>query len=327
MSNSRRPQDQNNKKPLAALVIARSDSAKRLCDQALMLVARSLETRYADSFSSARDELAATNFDLCICVEPLDELSAIELLQQSRRQGNESPFIAVLQNSGLAEDSQAMWTGAADVLELESVNVASLARAARHAVIRHHAQQQLRHEARADFLTGATNRRYFLELVERECNRCTRYQRQASLMVLDVDRLKSVNDRFGHQAGDELLQKISKICQSEIRDIDVFARYGGDEFAMLIPETSELDCSVIAHRIQTRVSNTELFFDGVAVTPGLSIGLANTADYSDPSKLIEAADQAMFEAKRSGRGRVVMAPQLQKPGLLKPSLLKLASSY
>lgn len=309
---------------LQTLVVTCSDHTRKIAEQALTLVASNLKTQFVDCFDDAQNSLTSSHFDLCICIEPLDNLSALELLQQTRSLGSESPFIAVLQKCGLAADSAAMWAGAADVLEVESLSVGALAKAARHAIIRHHAQQQLRTEARVDFLTGALNRRYFLELVSQECNRSKRFKHHASLMILDIDRLKLVNDRFGHQAGDKLLETVAHLCQKEIREIDSFARYGGDEFALLLPETSGLDSNVVAHRIQSRLNNTQLLFEGSMITPGLCIGLANTVDYDDPAKLIDAADQAMLKAKRAGRGRVEVAPPRPKT---RPNLLKLAASY
>lgn len=293
--------------PLTALVVARQGQTQQLCQQALTLVAKDVQVSLATSYDQALQALVHHNYGLCICFEPLDAFSAIELLQQTRRQGSEAPFIAVLHNAGLAADSAAMWAGAADVLALEQLSIAGLARSARHALIRQYAQQQLREQARTDFLTGAANRRVFQESAERELGRVEQCGGEAAILLLDVDKLKATNDLHGHKAGDLLLQAVTQICQDELRPLDVFARYGGDEFALLAPDTDMKSASRLAARILRRTENYVLEFDNALIEIGLSIGIATTHQHCKTSHVLEAADAALMQAKAQGRGQVACA--------------------
>lgn len=161
-----------------------------------------------------------------------------------------------------------------------------------------------------DGLTGLFNHRYFQEHLRDELLRCQRYRRQFSLLFIDLDYFKPYNDNFGHMRGDLLLREIAAFLKASCREADIVARYGGDEFAMILPETNREEALQFAQRMQTNFQTRE--FGGRA--PGLplpvtvSIGIATFPDDGNLSEeLVDLADKALYRAKRAGRNCVRQA--------------------
>ena len=161
-----------------------------------------------------------------------------------------------------------------------------------------------------DPLTGLYNRRHFGQRLSEEARRAHRYGHSSSVLCLDVDRLKAINDTFGHNAGDAALRTVCRALLDNVRTIDVVARIGGDEFAVLLPETSAAQASALSDRVLGEVAwQGDLLAGGLAI----SIGIAelNTATGVDPGDLLVAADNALYQAKAAGGGAgyVTVAPQ------------------
>ena len=156
-----------------------------------------------------------------------------------------------------------------------------------------------------DSLTGLYNRRFFFAFAENEIERTKRYNKNLSIIMIDIDHFKDVNDRFGHQIGDQVLKEIADICLSVLRKVDVMCRYGGEEFTVLLPETEESDAAHAAERMCTAISSSRFKTEKGDVTVSVSIGVAEL-DKSRGSleKLLAAADQALYTAKETGRNRV-----------------------
>jgi len=163
-------------------------------------------------------------------------------------------------------------------------------------------------EARAladlDALTNVHNRRYFHETLAREVARAQRYQRRLSLIIFDLDDFKAVNDRVGHLAGDAVLAEASERMLSVVRSADVACRVGGDEFAIVLPESSGEDAELLAGRIARAISVRPI---GAAGTLFLSAGVAELRPGDRPNDLFERADEALYRAKELGKARTVMA--------------------
>ena len=160
--------------------------------------------------------------------------------------------------------------------------------------------------ATTDGMTGIYNRRHFLTLAEREWDRAQRYRRAISFLMIDIDYFKSVNDNFGHQMGDQLIVHLARLSHQCKRDSDVLARIGGEEFALLLPETDLTQANVLAERLRREVSANPLIAKSCPIRATVSIGVAAaTDDMSTLSELMKAADQGLYEAKRAGRNRVV----------------------
>jgi len=162
-----------------------------------------------------------------------------------------------------------------------------------------------------DALTGLYNRWYVMEKIDSEMNRSLRHGCPVSLIMLDIDHFKRVNDSFGHSAGDRVLRSVGQVLRESCRVYDVPGRYGGEEFCVVLPETKVGNTSVVAERIRERLaaSRFEVGADSVAVTASLGIAGIDSVEAEgalSPSALIDRADQALYAAKHHGRNRVEM---------------------
>jgi diguanylate cyclase (GGDEF)-like protein len=161
--------------------------------------------------------------------------------------------------------------------------------------------RQIQQRAVADALTGLYNRHYFDSELAREVERCRRYGARSSLLLLDLDRFKEVNDTHGHQAGDEVLRRVGAVILEHVRAPDVPCRYGGDEFAIILPDTPEEEALVVGERIRRAVdlAFTESLIAGRRLPVTASGGVASmSAESSSAGELIAWADQALYQAKR-----------------------------
>jgi diguanylate cyclase (GGDEF)-like protein len=168
---------------------------------------------------------------------------------------------------------------------------------------------RMHHLAATDGLTGLWNQRKMTELLRDELRRAQRYQRVLSILMLDVDSFKAFNDTYGHPQGDHLLRSIATILSSNIRAVDHVGRYGGEEFLILLPETTKDDACRLAERIRGAVEErSRLTVDGETVHRTISVGVASyPEDALNPTELVERADEALYRAKRSGKNRVIWA--------------------
>ena len=165
--------------------------------------------------------------------------------------------------------------------------------------------------ATRDPLTGIHNRRFFYEALEAEVSRTERYGSPVSLVIFDIDDFKSINDRLGHAAGDDVLRRITEIAAEIIRPADGFARLGGEEFGLVLPETHQLDALLVADRLRTAVARHKLT-NGRRVT--LSAGLASCPqDAATTDELDRRADAALYWAKRNGKNICAVASEATLP--------------
>jgi diguanylate cyclase (GGDEF)-like protein/PAS domain S-box-containing protein len=170
-------------------------------------------------------------------------------------------------------------------------------------------QWKLERQARTDPLTGCANRRHFLELAEHELARARRYTEEVSVLMLDLDHFKEINDQHGHQAGDLVLQRLVQICQATLRAEDAVGRMGGEEFAILLPESGLTKAQEVAERLCRAVATAEVSKEGkVPLRFTTSIGVATLArEDANIGVVLGRADKALYEAKNTGRNRVVVA--------------------
>jgi diguanylate cyclase (GGDEF)-like protein len=157
-----------------------------------------------------------------------------------------------------------------------------------------------------DTLTGLHNRRYFEERLEVEAQKCLGSNIPLTLVMVDIDFFKKVNDTFGHTEGDQVLCKVASLLKTSVRKKDTVARYGGEEFILILPETRLEESFVIAERIRRLVESTLFDVGKAQVNLTLSMGISNFPSHRVKSKeeLTEMADQALYDAKRGGRNRV-----------------------
>lgn len=167
-------------------------------------------------------------------------------------------------------------------------------------------EEQLRLLSHTDELTGVFNRRYFFEQAAREFERGKRHYRQFSVAILDFDNFKDINDVYSHLAGDAVLKHVAQICMAGLRQIDIFARYGGDEFIFLLPDTNAQQAKECLDRILEQVSTSGFQFAGhtisIRISMGVSVFRENMADFNT---LMREADFALYAAKHQGGMRVI----------------------
>jgi diguanylate cyclase (GGDEF)-like protein len=160
--------------------------------------------------------------------------------------------------------------------------------------------------ATTDGMTGLFNRRHFLALAETEWNRFQRYGQPLSMLLLDIDMFKTINDRYGHDAGDRMIIEIAALCRAHSRASDIIGRLGGEEFCLLLPETRLDSACDAAERLRESVARLKLTERDEAVTATVSIGVAEASGGDTLSILLKQADEALYEAKRTGRNRVCL---------------------
>ena len=155
-----------------------------------------------------------------------------------------------------------------------------------------------------DGLTQIHNKRYLFESLEREIIRARRHDRPLSLLMFDIDFFKRINDHYGHLAGDYVLRELAEVVQNRIRRDEVFARYGVEEFVIVLPETTMDGASALAENIREKVAEHPFVFQGEKIPVTISIGCALVRENDTATELIQRADEKLYEAKRGGRNRV-----------------------
>jgi len=171
---------------------------------------------------------------------------------------------------------------------------------------RKHLELELTRQAHLDYLTGLSNRRHFMEQAEVEMSRAIRYDTPLSLLMLDIDFFKNVNDTYGHQVGDIVLQALSKICQDTLRQVDVAGRIGGEEFAVILPQATSAEALEVAERLREAVANTDVTIPvGLPIHFTVSIGVTTLGNKGiNIDTLLNQADKALYKAKETGRNKV-----------------------
>jgi len=155
-------------------------------------------------------------------------------------------------------------------------------------------------------MTGCHNRRNFIALGESEVDRHLRYKTALSIIMLDIDKFKSINDTHGHAAGDEVIKILVKVCLQLLRKSDILGRLGGEEFAIVLPETQSPEAQIVAEKIRAALANTDVLYNEKIIYFTASFGIAKVEkDDKDIHEILNRADQALYMAKNAGRNNVV----------------------
>ena len=251
------------------------------------------------------DILRRGPFDVMLLDMSMPAISGLEVLRQVTQAFEELPVIIVTGHGSIEVAVESMQAGAADFVTKPvpaAVLHLRIQKALEHA--------RTRRLASTDGLTGVYNHRSFQERLSQEIARADRYSRPLSVLMIDVDHFKVYNDTYGHPQGDIVLQDLARLLQEMSRTSDTIARWGGEEFAIILPETDSVGAQTIAQRLCEQVERYP--FPGQELMPGgtltISIGVATYASASSKEALLQGADTALYTAKREGRNRVCVAP-------------------
>jgi diguanylate cyclase (GGDEF)-like protein len=277
-----------------------------------LLHARDGEEAWGMLLSDPRVELVITDVQM-------PKLSGQQLLKQIRLSPetriSNLPVIVMTTAEDSAEKHLAFLNGANDFLNKPVDSLELQARVKVHhrlaRIIREleDSKKALAELATTDSLTKLKNRRLFYTQAEQNLAACRRYGKDMSLLLLDIDHFKKVNDTFGHHAGDEVLVKISALLAQMVRGVDTVARFGGEEFAVLMPETNRLGAAVLGERIRAAIEREQISVDGRHIPVTVSIGITTLAAEAVESidQMLNIADQRLYLAKNSGRNRICVS--------------------
>lgn len=169
------------------------------------------------------------------------------------------------------------------------------------------------HAAKTDELTGLSNRRDILNRLSEEFSRYQRSGHHFSIALIDLDLFKNINDQYGHNAGDEALRQFSNLVRSVIRQTDVAARWGGEEFLLLLPDTSLIPALTLAERLRSEVAQDSFSFQGQNLPVTMSAGVCSIAQADSLDNMLKQADMQLYSAKEAGRNRIAPRVRSQKP--------------
>ncbi len=175
-------------------------------------------------------------------------------------------------------------------------------------------QEQLRQQATHDGLTGLLNRNSIMEILEREFERAKRGGSPLGLIMADIDHFKKINDTYGHQTGDFVLEKVALLLKKCVRNYDRVGRYGGEEFIILMPDCTDKKSEMIAERLRKKIASEVYEFNGQSLNVTISLGIAVTTsnEIHSPEMMIHLSDNALYKAKKDGRNRWISADGLKQ---------------
>lgn len=292
------------------ILLVEDDEDDYILTQAFLSEIKEFRTEmlWTSNLQAALEQLKCDALDVILVDYHLGDGDGLEFVREVIARGCLTPIIILTGQGDREVDLAAMKAGAVDYLEKDQITVPLLERSLRYAVQRAQMLKSLRELAIHDELTGIFNRREFNRLLAEEFGRCQRYGHSMALLMFDVDRFKAINDAAGHPAGDEVLRQLARALREKLRLADRPARYGGDEFAIILPETDGRAALGVAERLSQSLS---LLMAERVQTPfplSFSVGVAELpGDADTPDALVEKADQALYAAKRRGGNCVVPA--------------------
>ena len=273
-----------------------------------------LELARVKSIGEAFDRLEKEYFDLIFLDYLLPDGTGLDFLEAISSKGMETPVVVITGQGDELIASRIIQAGAYDYLPKAQVSGKALQRIISNALEKaglkretRMAQEKLAEMSVRDELTGMFNRRYFREALDREISGTQRYGRGMALCMIDLDHFKRVNDTHGHLCGDRALQEFGRLLDDSIRRYDVGCRYGGEEFAVILPDTSLDKALSLCERFRKRVKEHEFTYEELAFHITISIGVAARSAGGEITgkQLVDLADKALYQAKNQGRDRVV----------------------
>jgi len=271
------------------------------------------EVSTSETFMQALELFKEVPFNIVITEVAMPETKGIEVLRKFKELKSDITVIVITSYDSVPLAVEAMKAGAYDYIT-KPFNADELKLVVLHAMERQKLLEEAKEKeiyqelALLDGLTKIYNRRYFEEILRREGDRATRYPQKFSLLMIDIDDFKKYNDTYGHLAGDKVLKRIAHIIFYKTLTTDFAARFGGEEFALIVPQTDKKGASVIAARLLDLISNEDFILDDSTKTKvTVSIGVATFGDDATAKEgLIQAADKALYQAKKLGKNRVCL---------------------
>ncbi|NET35459.1 MAG: diguanylate cyclase [Cyanothece sp. SIO1E1] len=298
------------------------------------------EAGYATTFATngqhALDCLKTVNPDLILLDLVMPEMDGLQVCEKLKAVPDHSQIPVIFLTASNQKDHllQAFERGAVDYVTKPFDTPELLARVGTHLELKSTRDQlnkvieEMGVLAITDPLTGVLNRRHLLEIAEKELARTHRYSRQFSVLMLDIDHFKQINDTCGHAVGDEAIKTIAKAAVFSLREGDSFGRFGGEEFVALLPETNVDQAFEVAEQIRNTVAKVSIPARGRIARLTVSIGIAshNPEDRSIDA-LLKRADDALYEAKRQGRNRVIVNQTKAHKSLVKERVSTSAETF
>ena len=263
---------------------------------------------WSETYEDGLARLLTGAYSACLLDFRLGDRDGLQLIREATERGCRTPIVFLTAEASENVDIQAMEAGALDYLVKGEINPRSLERSLRYALKLGESLEALRRLATRDELTGLLNRREFDRIMAEEEERARRFGQPLSLVVIDLDLFKSINDRHGHAVGDAVLKEAAARMAESIRTVDRAARIGGEEFALILVQTDRASALEVARRAISSVAKSEVKTGALSIAVTASAGVATLpSDARTAADLFAAADKALYSAKGAGRNRAVPA--------------------
>jgi two-component system cell cycle response regulator len=262
---------------------------------------------WASTFDDGMARLLSGDYAACLLDYQLGERDGLQLIREAVAHGCRTPIVFLTAETAQRVDIEAMNAGALDYLVKGEITPRMIERSLRYALKLGETLEALRRLATRDELTGLLNRRELDRVLAEERERALRFGHRLALVMVDIDHFKSINDRYGHPAGDAVLREVARRIGAEVRSVDRAARFGGEEFALVLVQTDPAGALDVARRICAVIEREPIFAgETVALNVTVSAGAAVLPDDGrTESALVAAADKALYAAKARGRNRAL----------------------
>ena len=261
---------------------------------------------WAATYDEGIERLCSGDYSACLLDYQLGERDGLQLIREAVGRGCRTPIVFLTAETAHRVDIEAMNAGALDYLVKGEITPRMIERSLRYALKLGDTMEALRQLATRDQLTGLLNRRELDRVLAEERERALRFGHRLALVMVDIDHFKSINDTHGHPTGDAVLREVARRLGNEVRNVDRVARFGGEEFALILVQTDAAAGLDVARRVCAAIEGTPIMAEGRELRVTVSAGVAALPDDGrTESALVAAADKALYAAKQRGRNRAL----------------------